>query len=188
MDSRGWVRVVIALSTIPIAIVANGVRVAGTGVAAHYYGREAAEGFFHTFSGWLVFVVAFVMMFALLHALLRRLSPPPGSANDLSAGRGVTSASRSILLGAVPGHMGVRWRRPSRAEPTPIREPLTEPAADDSAIGAGARAATSSPRSSPCSASTTTPTGATTRRTRRRLGLYVGYYRSQRRATRFTRR
>jgi exosortase len=82
-DSRGWVRVVIALATIPIAILANGARVAGTGVLAHYYGPEAADGFFHTFSGWLVFVVAFVMMF-LTAQVLRRMSPPPAVPTNLS--------------------------------------------------------------------------------------------------------
>jgi exosortase len=75
-DERSWVRVVTALSTIPIAIIANGLRVAGTGVAAHYYGEEAATGFFHTFSGWLVFVVAFVMLFVVVQ-LLQRFTPPP---------------------------------------------------------------------------------------------------------------
>jgi exosortase len=71
VDPRGGVRVLIALSTIPIAILVNGARVAGTGVAAHYYGSEAAQGFFHTFSGWLVFVVAFALVFAVAHVLLR---------------------------------------------------------------------------------------------------------------------
>jgi exosortase A len=63
MDKRTWVRVLVALCTIPVAIVANGLRVAGTGIAAHYYGSEAAQGFFHTFSGWIVFLAAFVMLF-----------------------------------------------------------------------------------------------------------------------------
>lgn len=83
-DHRLWVRVAIATSTIPIAIVANGLRVAGTGVLAHYYGREAADGFFHTFSGWLVFVFAFVMLFVVTFTLLKvapapalRAAPPP---------------------------------------------------------------------------------------------------------------
>ena len=35
---------------------------AGTGVAAQYYGPGVAEGFFHTFSGWVVFIVAFAAM------------------------------------------------------------------------------------------------------------------------------
>jgi exosortase len=74
-DPRGWLRVTISLATIPIAIVANGLRVAGTGIAAHYYGPEAATGFFHTFSGWLVFIVAFLMLFLVMQ-VLQRLTPP----------------------------------------------------------------------------------------------------------------
>jgi exosortase len=62
-DSRLLVRLLIVCSTIPVAIIANGLRVAGTGVAAHYFGPAAAEGFFHTFSGWVVFIVAFVAVF-----------------------------------------------------------------------------------------------------------------------------
>jgi len=64
------VRWIMALTTIPVAIVANGFRVAGTGIAAHYYGPEAAEGFFHTFSGWLVFVVALIILVALHRAII----------------------------------------------------------------------------------------------------------------------
>lgn len=75
-DHRLWLRWVVALATVPIAIVANGLRVAGTGVLAHYYGAEAAEGFFHTFSGWIVFIVAFAMLFVVTWAL-RRLFPEP---------------------------------------------------------------------------------------------------------------
>ncbi|MEO7192529.1 MAG: exosortase A [Vicinamibacterales bacterium] len=74
-DSRGSVRFAIAAATVPIAIVTNGLRVAGTGIAAHYIGPEAAEGFFHTFSGWLVFIVAFALMFLLTRLLLRLLPP-----------------------------------------------------------------------------------------------------------------
>lgn len=75
-DRRAWVRTAIALSTIPVAIVVNGLRVAGTGVAAHYYGPEAAQGFFHTFSGWLVFVVALAMLFG-IQRMFGRLAPQP---------------------------------------------------------------------------------------------------------------
>lgn len=64
-DDRIWARVALTLAAVPVAVAANAARVAGTGVAAHYYGPEAAEGFFHTFSGWILFVVAFVMLFAI---------------------------------------------------------------------------------------------------------------------------
>jgi exosortase len=73
-DPRGWVRAAIVLSTIPVAIIANGARVAGTGIAAHYWGAGAAEGFFHEFSGWIVFVISFVLILA-IQQLILRLAP-----------------------------------------------------------------------------------------------------------------
>lgn len=63
-EPRRWARVVLALLTLPVAIAANAARVAGTGLAASYVGARAAEGFFHTFSGWLMFVVAFALLIA----------------------------------------------------------------------------------------------------------------------------
>jgi exosortase len=76
-DRRGWVRGLIALSAIPIAVITNGARVAGTGIAAHRFGPGAAEGFLHEFSGWVVFVMAFAMIIALQWLLVRLVPPPP---------------------------------------------------------------------------------------------------------------
>ena len=59
-----WKRWVLILLSIPIAIVANAFRVTGTGVLAQYWGAEAAEGFYHTFSGLSVFVAAFLLLLA----------------------------------------------------------------------------------------------------------------------------
>lgn len=81
-DPRGTVRAAIALATVPIAILANGARVAGTGVAAHYFGPGAAEGFFHSFSGWLMFVFAFSLLLGLQRAL-GRIAPPPMSTSSV---------------------------------------------------------------------------------------------------------
>ena len=67
-----WKRVLLVLSTFPIAIIANAARVSGTGVLAHYYGDSVAQGFFHGFSGWILFVVAFVCLFG-VGALLSRV-------------------------------------------------------------------------------------------------------------------
>lgn len=73
-ESRSWVRWVLGLVTIPTAILANGLRVAGTGILAHYWGAEVAEGFFHTFSGWLIFGFAFGMVL-LIQWLIRVVVP-----------------------------------------------------------------------------------------------------------------
>lgn len=59
-----WKRLVLILSAIPIAVIANAFRVWGTGFLAHLYGVKVALGFYHTFAGWLVFVVAFGLLLA----------------------------------------------------------------------------------------------------------------------------
>jgi len=68
-EQRPGARVAIALAAIPIAVVANAARVAGTGVASYWVSPAAADGFFHTFSGWLVFVVALGGLFVFHRAL-----------------------------------------------------------------------------------------------------------------------
>ena len=91
IDPRGGIRTLIALSTIPVAVLTNGARVAGTGLAAHYYGAGAADGFFHTFSGWLIFGTAFLALLVVAHILIR-LAPrrdshdPRPSAVEVKAG------------------------------------------------------------------------------------------------------
>jgi len=69
-EPRILIRMVLALAAIPIAVAANSLRIVGTGLLVQYWGPDKAEGFFHTFSGWLVFVVSLAMLF-LLHRLLQ---------------------------------------------------------------------------------------------------------------------
>ncbi|MDQ3665629.1 MAG: exosortase [Acidobacteriota bacterium] len=58
-----WRSAIIILSAVPIAILTNALRVSGTGVLAHYYGTEVADGFFHSFSGWVIYIAAFLLLF-----------------------------------------------------------------------------------------------------------------------------
>jgi exosortase len=69
METRVWVRVVLALSAVPIAVAANSFRVFGTGLLVQYWDPDKAEGFFHTFEGWLIFVVALIMLLAVHRAI-----------------------------------------------------------------------------------------------------------------------
>jgi exosortase len=80
-ETRRIPRLLIAFSSIPIAIMMNGLRVAGTGIAAHHIGAAAASGFLHTFSGWLVFLASFGALTAVV-AGVRRL-PGVGASNSL---------------------------------------------------------------------------------------------------------
>ena len=64
------------MSAIPIAIAANAFRVSGTGFLAHFFGLEAAQGFYHSLAGYLMFGVAFVGLLA-CGTLLNRVAPDP---------------------------------------------------------------------------------------------------------------
>lgn len=69
-EKRNGIRVLVILSAIPIAVVANGFRIMGSGMLGEYWSPDKAEGFFHLFSGWLVFVVSLILLF-LFHSLLQ---------------------------------------------------------------------------------------------------------------------
>lgn len=53
-----WKRVVLVLSSIPISILVNGFRIGMIGVLVEWYGQGAAEGFYHLFEGWLLFMAS----------------------------------------------------------------------------------------------------------------------------------
>lgn len=59
-----WRRVVLAVAAVPIAVIANSARIMGTGLLVEYWSPEAGQGFFHEFSGWLIFVLALCLLFA----------------------------------------------------------------------------------------------------------------------------
>jgi exosortase len=69
-----WRSAIIVVSAVPIAILTNAFRVSGTGILAHYYGTEVADGFFHSFSGWAIYIVAFILLFG-IGMILDRLRP-----------------------------------------------------------------------------------------------------------------
>ena len=71
-EKRTWVRVALFFSTIPIAIIANSGRVTLTGILSEIK-PEYAEGFFHEFSGWVIFMIAMGIMVVLHQAITRGL-------------------------------------------------------------------------------------------------------------------
>src|SRR5438105_14575605 len=65
LERRTPLRVGLAVASIPIAVAANSLRIVGTGLLVQYWDPDKAEGFFHTFSGWLIFVVSLMLLFGL---------------------------------------------------------------------------------------------------------------------------
>lgn len=85
-EKNRWKQIALAVITIPIAIITNGIRVGATGILAHQYGPKVAEGFFHGFSGWIVFVFAFALLFVFHFFVLKRFKTKDKYHNNPSSG------------------------------------------------------------------------------------------------------
>jgi exosortase len=70
-DKKVWMRWVLLAATIPIAIAANATRVTLTGVLSEYR-PELAHGLFHTMEGWVLFMVALVLLMV-SHQVINRI-------------------------------------------------------------------------------------------------------------------
>jgi exosortase len=73
-ERRNWVRMALVVLMLPIAVASNALRVIGAGVLTYFWGPRSAEGFFHLFQGWLIFIAA-VLCMLLAHWLLSHLAP-----------------------------------------------------------------------------------------------------------------
>jgi|SRR5579863_7808989 len=78
MERRIAVRWALALVSLPIAVAANSSRIVGTGLVVHYWDPEKAQGFYHIFAGWLVFVVCLVLLY-FTHLLIQTMWPDRGA-------------------------------------------------------------------------------------------------------------
>lgn len=64
MNGPWWRRGLLFLTTIPIAVVTNVFRVVFLSAVSEIYGVEFAKGFVHDASGFMVFGLAFILLFA----------------------------------------------------------------------------------------------------------------------------
>jgi exosortase len=75
-DKRVWMRWVLLAATIPVAIIANAGRVTITGILSEV-NPELARGFFHSLEGWIIFIIALVLLGG-LHLLICRFTRKTG--------------------------------------------------------------------------------------------------------------
>jgi exosortase len=76
-ERNRYLRIVLVLLVVPLAVISNGLRVVGTAMLTYYWGPEAAEGFLHSFSGWVIFIVATCLLLVLHRGInaLHRTGP-----------------------------------------------------------------------------------------------------------------
>src|ERR1700692_1343451 len=77
-----WKRIVLFLSSIPITVFMNSLRVGIIGVTVDRWGAEMGEGFLHEFQGWAIFMVSAALMLAEI-AVLNRLGHESGTWREL---------------------------------------------------------------------------------------------------------
>lgn len=77
-----WKRILLFLSSIPITVLMNSIRVGIIGVTVERWGIEMAEGFLHEFQGWMVFMISTAVMLGEV-ALLNRVGHESGSWRQL---------------------------------------------------------------------------------------------------------
>jgi exosortase D (VPLPA-CTERM-specific) len=73
-----WKRVVVFLSTIPITIFMNSLRIGIIGILVEYWGQGMADGFLHYFEGWIIFIACLAILVGEMW-LLNRFSRVPVS-------------------------------------------------------------------------------------------------------------
>ena len=109
-----WKKIVLVLSAIPLTILTNSLRIAMTGILYQSWGPAVAEGFFHGFSGWFIF------MFALAILLLEMwgLSKIGGKGYKAKGERGKTDGEGGAL-----GLFGTsKWDDIEKNDPNDFKE------------------------------------------------------------------
>lgn len=101
-----WKKCVLVLSAIPLTITTNSFRIAMTGVLYEIWGPVAAEGFFHSFSGWFIFMFGLVVLLLEMWVLtgfksLRSLgifsAPPEQDIEQVEVKGGVSRSGASLF-------------------------------------------------------------------------------------------
>ena len=67
--ARFWKKVIVVISTVPLTIITNSLRIALTGILFETWGPRVAEGFFHGFSGWFIFMFGLAVIIFEMWAL-----------------------------------------------------------------------------------------------------------------------
>jgi len=128
-----WKRIVLFLSSIPITLLMNSLRVGAIGVMVEHWGIGTAEGFLHEFQGWAVFMICAALLLGEI-AVLNRIGRESGSWRQLfgvefpaPTPRGATLRPRRVpraflaAAGALVAFVIVGWVLPRPAEIFPAR-------------------------------------------------------------------
>jgi exosortase D (VPLPA-CTERM-specific) len=101
-----WKRCVLVLSSVPLAIFTNSLRIAVTAILYRHYGPEVAQGFFHGFSGVLIFLLCIPLLFIEIK-ILEKLPPVEGKFLSNSS----DSGNHFPIRNPVQGQRGILYNK-----------------------------------------------------------------------------
>lgn len=127
-----WRAVILMAAAVPIAVLTNAARVTATGVLTYYYGKQATDSVWHEVSGWLVYVVALLLLIG-SNLLLKKVFRGNEANGEDSGEKQATPSFRKssvipeVILVAtlVVGGFAVNWFV-NRGEAQVVRRPLAE--------------------------------------------------------------
>jgi len=133
LESRKWVRVVLACAAVPIAVAANSFRVFGTGLLVQFGYGDEAEGVPHAVAGLLIFAVALIMLFV-VHRFIRLIwksgpaAPRYVAHREEQPARGIRMKAGAFRFGIVAVPMlatAIGLQAHSSTEIIPPHQPLS---------------------------------------------------------------
>lgn len=90
-----WKRLVLIVIAVPLSIVMNSLRIASVGVLYQFFGAQVADGFFHDFSGWFIFMVSFAVLLGCMW-LMKKTPPERRRAERFAPGMATEGAGMAI--------------------------------------------------------------------------------------------
>jgi exosortase len=93
-SSELWLRIIVAVSAIPVAIFANVVRITVTGLLYYWGHDQLAHWVFHDVAGWLMMPLAVAMLFVEIHVIRRLVVERP--ARELERGLRASLSAKAL--------------------------------------------------------------------------------------------
>jgi exosortase D (VPLPA-CTERM-specific) len=132
-----WKRIVVFLSSIPLTVLMNSIRIGIIGITVDRWGTRMAEGVLHEFEGWVGFMISalLVVLIAVWLKGRQKRTPAPApaavakpTATPLSATMSLQTVPRSFVAAAVIVLTGValEYTVPERPEIVPSRPSFSE--------------------------------------------------------------
>ena len=91
-----WKKIVLVLSTIPLSIITNSLRIASVGVFYQFMGQAAAEGFFHDFSGWFIFMASLAFLLLEMWVLKKVMKAGDGRQETKGSGQLTVDSGQEV--------------------------------------------------------------------------------------------